>query len=338
MFQVEPILWLQSLGSTPVTALLSLVTLLGYTPVYVALLLLMAFAHRLRPSLAVLGGVLLCGLLTEGLKDAVAYPRPDEIDARVRTTFATTPLPLAESGGAAGFWAAPRQQAVAAVRQRASGNYGFPSGHVAAATAFLLCTAYFFHSQQAALFATAWVPLMALSRMYLGRHFLADVLGGLAVGLLATGLAVLLFRALDEETFQRGDRRARLDLLPVTVVALVLLVLTPSQPLLRPEYVGLLVGLVVSYGFLLVTGLPADGGSPLQRAARAGVGALSFLAGVGLLRLLVHLVGRPARLTPLAAAVLVSTATFAGTVWLSRRLALYPGDARDVRSGAKGSS
>jgi len=127
-------------------------------------------------------------------------------------------------------------------------------------------------------------------------------------------------------------------LLPATMVALALLVLTPSQPLLRPEYVGLLVGLVVSYGFLLVTGLPADGGSTLQRASRVGLGALAFLCGAGLLRVLTELVGRPARLTPLAAAVLVSTVTFAGTVWLSRRLALYPGEARDARRGAGATS
>ena len=88
MFQTEPILWLQSLGSPPLTWLLYAVTLLGYTPVYVALLLVLAFAVRLRPSLAVLGGVLLSGILTEGFKDAVAYPRPDEVDDRIASTFA----------------------------------------------------------------------------------------------------------------------------------------------------------------------------------------------------------------------------------------------------------
>ena len=326
MFQVEPILWLQSLGSAPVTALLSLVTLLGYTPVYVTLLLLMAFAVRLRPSLAVLGGVLVCGLLTEAVKDAVAYPRPDEVDGRIRKTFATAPLPLAARGGAAGFWEPPRPHAVAAVRQRAGGNYGFPSGHVSAATTFLLCTGFFFRSRRAALFALLWVPLMALSRMYLGRHFLGDVLGGLTVGLVSTGLAILLFRALDEEAFRRGDRRARLALLPVSALSLVLVVLAPSQPLLQPEYVGLLAGLVVSYAFLLVTGLPVDGGSPAQRAARVGLAGLVLLCGAGVLFLLLHLLGRPARLTPLALSVLVSSTTFGGTVWLSRRLSLYPGE------------
>ena len=181
-------------------------------------------------------------------------------------------------------------------------------------------------------FAGLWVPLMALSRLYLGRHFLADVLGGLTVGLVSTGLAILLFRALDEEAFRRGDRRARLALLPVSALSLVLVVLAPSQPLLQPEYVGLLAGLVVSYAFLLVTGLPVDGGSPAQRAARVGLAGLVLLCGAGVLFLLLHLLGRPARLTPLALSVLVSSTTFGGTVWLSRRLSLYPGETE--RAGA----
>jgi hypothetical protein len=37
--------------------------------------------------------------------------------------------------------------------------------------------------------AATWVALMAFSRMYLGRHFPADVLGGLIVGVAALALA-----------------------------------------------------------------------------------------------------------------------------------------------------
>ncbi len=332
MFQVEPVLWLQSFASTPLTAFFWAVTLLGYLPVYAALLLTLAFAFRLRPSLGVLGGVLVAGLLSEGLKDAVAYPRPDEIDARVKKTVVATPIELAERGGARSFWATPQSHAIAAVRRRAAGNYGFPSGHVSAATSFLLCAAFFFRSRRPALLAAAWVPLMALSRMYLGRHFLADVLGGFAIGLVASGLAVLLFRAFDEELFGRTDRRARsailpatlVSLLPATLVSLLLVLITPHQPLLDPVYVGALAGLVLSYGFLLVTGLPRDAGTKRQRLLRVAVATLVFLAGITAMGALTELLGRPSRLTPLVASTIASGATFAGTVWLSRRLGLYP--------------
>jgi len=72
VFQTDINLWLQTFSWPPIGWLFTGVTLLGYTPVYVALLLVLAFAFRLRPSLAVLGGVLLAGLLTEAAKDTVA--------------------------------------------------------------------------------------------------------------------------------------------------------------------------------------------------------------------------------------------------------------------------
>lgn len=43
----------------------------------------------------------------------------------------------------------------------------------------------------------AWPLLMGLSRMYLGRHFLADVLGGPVVGVVGALLAVAFMRRLE---------------------------------------------------------------------------------------------------------------------------------------------
>jgi membrane-associated phospholipid phosphatase len=325
VFQTEPILWLQAHGSPPVTALLSIVTLLGYMPVYAGLLIVLAFAVRLRASLAVLGGVLLAGLLVEGFKDGVGYPRPDQVDARVARTFATAPIEPYPRGGATSFWSRPQPEAIEAVRRRIGGDYGFPSGHVAAATAFLLCVAWFFRSGRVLAVATAWVPLMALSRMYLGRHFLADVLGGLSIGLAAAALAFLLFRSLDDGLSRRRDLRAQRALVPTALLSLGLLVLTPYEPLLRPEYAGGLAGLGACYAYLLVTGLPADGGTGRQRARRVAVGGLVLLGGLAAMAALQHLVGRQgARLALLWASLLVTAGTFAGTAAICRRLGLYP--------------
>ena len=306
MFQIEPILWLQSIGWPPLTWLLSGVTLLGYTHVYLVLLLVLAFAIRLRPGLAVIGGFLLIGLLTEGFKNGMTYPRPDELDDRAKRTFETTPIELSTR------------------RARAAGNYGFPSGHVGAATTFLLCAALFFRSRRVLIFAALWIPLMALSRMYLGRHFLGDVLGGFVLGVFAVALTVLLFRATSNELLRRRDRSAHAALVPVTVLSLLLLVLTPYEPLLQPEYVGALAGLVISYAFLNVTGTPRDGGSLRQRALRVAVGGLVFLAACVAAEGLLEFVGRPgARMFLLGATLVVSMVTIAGTVALCRRLGLY---------------
>ena len=123
MFQVEPILWLQAHSSTALTWLLTAFTLLGYAPAYVAAILTLAFGVRLRPGLAVLVTLLVCGLLTEGLKSGLALPRPYSVDARVLAPAVVpgaaphvSAVSAVTRGGAASFWGLPSPEAVAAVR------------------------------------------------------------------------------------------------------------------------------------------------------------------------------------------------------------------------------
>lgn len=321
MFQTDINLWLQTFSWPPVGWLFTGVSLLGYTPVYVALLLVLAFAFRLRPSFAVMGGVLLAGLLTDAAKDSVAFPRPDDVDSRIRTSPIVTPVGVATRGGATGFWALPAPEAIAAVRARASGNYGFPSGHVGVATAFLLCSAAFYRSRRALALAVVWVPLMALSRLYLGRHFLADVLGGFVFGLAATGLAIVLFRPLDERASATAGRKA---LAPIVVVAALLLAATPFVPVLDPLYVGAFLALVFSSARIVRVRTPLDGG-PLPLRARRVLLAVVVFASAGLAaKPLLSSEPRGARLAPLVASFVVLALTLDGTVALARRRGWHP--------------
>lgn len=320
MFQTEINLALQSAGSPPLTWLLSAVTYLGYTPAYVLLLLTLAFAVRLRPSLAVVGGVLLTGLVTDAVKDTVAFPRPDEVDSRVAMSAAAQPVAFVARGGGTSFWSLPDPAAVEAVRKRATGNYGFPSGHVSVATAFLLCTAWFYRSRRVLAFAGLWVPLMALSRLYLGRHFLADVLGGLTIGVVVSAASFAFFRTLDAADTPWPDRRA---VRPLWRLCLALLVVTPLVPVLNPRYLGALVGLAVSYAAILATGPPSDGGSRRERAQRIAVGLAIFGATFGATDGLMVFFGKGGRVASLLSTLIVTTATLAGTVAACRRLRLY---------------
>lgn len=61
---------------------------------------------------------------------------------------------------------------------------GFPSGHVSSTTAFWGALLFLYPDKIRKYLPFVVVFLMALSRMYLGRHFLGDVLGGLALGVL----------------------------------------------------------------------------------------------------------------------------------------------------------
>ncbi len=69
-------------------------------------------------------------------------------------------------------------------------TYSFPSGHASGATlfygflaAYLVCAVAHAWARAAVLFgAAAMVALVALSRVYLGAHYLSDVLAGVAFG------------------------------------------------------------------------------------------------------------------------------------------------------------
>ncbi len=64
-----------------------------------------------------------------------------------------------------------------------TGGYGIPSGHTQNSTALFFLIASWIHKGWAWLLAIVLVVLMGLSRIYLGDHFIIDVIGGLTIGL-----------------------------------------------------------------------------------------------------------------------------------------------------------
>lgn len=69
----------------------------------------------------------------------------------------------------------------------------FPSGHVANAATVAVVLALIFQRTWLWVVAVAWVVLMALSRTYLGAHWVSDTVGGAVLG---ASVAVLLWAIL----------------------------------------------------------------------------------------------------------------------------------------------
>ncbi len=335
MFQVEPVLWLQAAASPLLTALMTAVTLLGYARAYVVLVLFVAFAVRLRPALYVLLALLIAGLATEGLKLSVAFPRPVDVDARVADLARSGASALVAAGAAQHFLGAPAADALAAIRAAPNADFGFPSGHVAGATALAAGLLLFFRRPTPAsggaprpaaglvAGAVAWPLVMAASRMYLGRHFLGDVAGGFVVGGLAVVAAYGLARWVDRAPTSRAAAR-RPALAAAVATAVLAAALAAGATWLNPENAGRVAGLLAALAALAALRHQAESASLPRRLARFGVALALFLAlQRGAAAILSASGAADDALAAFAAGGTVLALALVGSVVAGRRLGLY---------------
>src|SRR5688572_33044596 len=126
------------------------VSLLGYTRAYIAIAAFLVFALRLRPAIALLVLIGLCGAFTDIAKAAAAAPRPDwSADGAVKSLA---------------LYGREFRDRDADTPTEAENDYGFPSGHVSATTAFVVGLAVLFKwKRRGWSLAIAWIVLMAFS-------------------------------------------------------------------------------------------------------------------------------------------------------------------------------
>ncbi len=173
MLDTTFVLWLQQWESPALTTMMQVVSLWGYVPSCLAVAIVCGFGWRLRLGVTLILAIVFADAITVAAKGAFASPRPHAVDARVRTFGAF------ESG----------LPSIAMGTTVPADDFGFPSGHVATTAALALGLAWSRRKSWQLGVAATWVAAMALSRIYLGRHFAADVLGGLVVGVAAIALA-----------------------------------------------------------------------------------------------------------------------------------------------------
>lgn len=196
---METVAFVQQFASPALDRFFILVSDLGSSQVYIVLLL---FAYLvLDPRLGQrLGAAVLFGFyLNFHLKGLVGTQRPFIMDP----ALGRTPEAVPTSGP------------------------GFPSAHAQMSLTFWGYAAWWLQRPWFWPLAVLVVLLISLSRVYLGMHFLVDIVGGLGIGLLYT--AVFAFAEPLWIGFRSGSRRLRVTL--GVVVPFLLLVFLPPPGL-----------------------------------------------------------------------------------------------------------
>jgi len=264
MFQTSLHLWLQAtFDGSWMLPLMTAVSALGYAPAYILLIAVCAFSFRLRPGLTVMLAIVLMSGLTSVAKQAADLPRPSDIDARVLDK-GRSGRHLVENGTVPGFWSLPSEAAIDRYRAEPSRDPGLPSGHVGVATAACVALLLGFGVRAwywRLLLLAGWPAMMALSRMYLGRHFLADVLGGWLLGIAVAALAYALIPRPGATT---GNA---LRLLTLVVLAVAAVLGAGQSPWLGVDTAGQLAGLALVVLYLQLHGWPTDPQHRWQRCA-----------------------------------------------------------------------
>lgn len=283
MFQTEIILYLQSFESAPLNVFFGTVSSLGYSGFYIPFLIIVMFCINFRKGFYLLHVLLWTGFVTAFLKEFFALPRPCDVDLNVKLINKDYQNPtMFVSMGASHFLGGLPDNVIAYYRSMQNYSHGFPSGHVSSTTALWGSIFLLFQRQWVKTLSIVLVALMPITRMYLGRHFLVDVLGGFLLGM----VFVLIFyysgykSKSARETFVRKLPDFTLSLKSVSIWIYFLvppLILCWIMPHGDARIPGTLMGLNVGFLLLTIRGLPLDAGSSFQKVSRALIAGVFYI-------------------------------------------------------------
>ncbi len=281
MFQTEIILFLQSFASDFLTVFFNFFTEIGRSSFIIPIILVILFGVSFRVGCVLIHLVIWNGIITNSLKELFSLPRPANVDSNIRLLgeHFPNPTPFTDMGAKSFFGRLP-QNVVDYLRVNRIDSWGFPSGHSSMAIALWGAISLFFKKIWVWIISGIMIIFIPLSRMYLGRHFLADVIGGLLLGFLVLMIFTnLVFRneKLKIFLFEKLGK-IQLDLKSILFLTYFLIVpfLLLFVPKIDPEDTGTFFGLNLGFLLLWFRGIPKDSGNIWQRIARVGIAFISY--------------------------------------------------------------
>jgi hypothetical protein len=202
------------------------------------------------------------------------------------------------------------------------GSYAFPSGHTQNATVLWSHLAGHYRRRPLVVAAIVLIPLVALSRIYLGAHWPVDVLGGMAIGAGLVWLALALYRAWDRRSLSLA---LWWQLALGVAVPLTLFIIYPKTSMQMGAALGMITGCVLERRYVR---FPVH--LPLGKQVVKVVIGLASLVVLQMLLSRLFPVGAAFRFTRYALIGLWGTL---GAPWVFRRALGIETSARAVRTG-----
>ncbi len=115
----------------------------------------------------------------------------------------------------------PISETIHIVNGYRGGSYSFPSAHAANSWALVTYIILLFRRRWLSLLMVIWAVLMCYSRMYLGVHYMGDLLAGMAIGAIG---ALILYWAFSTFSHQKTPARVRSIWAPIATGCLTVLV------------------------------------------------------------------------------------------------------------------
>ena len=296
MFQTDLNHFFQAFENPALTAFMRFITALGYMEFFMLFLLIFLLAIDFKKGFILFQVLMWTAAVTFIAKNYFDLPRPFHVDNTLQ--FLDGQLPDANTfdfarRGATSFWGTLPPEVLTATRNAEHLENGFPSGHTSIAIALwgtLLCL--YQEKKWVTGICIVLMVLIPISRIYLGVHFLADVVGGIVLGGVMWFLTYQLVLQKDRlRAFLQQDRfpiGANSYTFFLVLAPLLFLAILPSRVYIIPALM-----LSFGLGFLLLgqKGIPLDEGTIGMRIGRTLLGAFVF-GGVGyLLKLLTTAAG-----------------------------------------------
>ena len=283
MFQTEPIIYLQSHGTQCITNHMIQITQMGSSSFLVPIIIIAIFGVDFKKGFLLFQLFLWTTLFTETLKILVGFPRPYFLDNRVMNLEDGIKNISPFTGNRIkSIFSLPDKQILTQFRLHEAfkpDSFGCPSGHMSRATALWGGIATVFNTRILKILTPFVIVLMAFSRLYLGKHFIGDVLGGTIVGLVSLVVFVYFLKSplknnfFKKKNFELAFRRQNLFFHGfMFVIPIVFLALS----LIKSDTLGYFFGVNVADLLIIRKGIPDDIGNIEQRATRAFIALLLF--------------------------------------------------------------